>query len=580
MDAFVIQAFGGSEGEDHKHFKAVFKRVRDVVGRYGYDNCIRADEVDRSGAITKDIIERLAKADLVIADLTGLNPNVYYELGVRHALRAGRTIMMLDETRTEHIPFDLSAYRVIKFRADLVGIGKFEEALAAAVTDKATGIPGSDNPVHDWLPELPVDALAAAEGSDSGELRRQLKNQDTLISRYRERFGDLEVHSSSVRSPLTVVMSALDAARAGNTPDQLVRLAADAERDRDIEKFLDAARRIVENEVRIDKRGVLAIASSAGNLGLPDVSRSILSYALEYSDSDEIRTASLMRDAHSANAEERAVAMREFSREAGISLNEEGLVTVPASLSSTQSHALGFLLDALHSGRFYSEGFVISYAWVQSDPHGSKALRELARSYKQFDEKDLSVRAYRCALDASDLDDTTARWLGNMYHNDEEHVNAIEAFVLASRLDPDDGILFAHVADEMSFALKRRVVATNSFEERMLPEQISEEDFMEILGASMSCPNLGVDSLSRLESASMRADVDVRVLGQLSRDMTRPERVAVLDRLYGILASEVTEVASPPEEGWKDVIGGKIVDLRRLGLFEDESGEKLAVDAA
>ena len=58
----------------------------------------------RTGNIIEDILDNLNRADLVIADLTDKNPNVFYELGVRHALRHA-TILI--SQRLEDIPFDL-----------------------------------------------------------------------------------------------------------------------------------------------------------------------------------------------------------------------------------------------------------------------------------------------------------------------------------------------------------------------------------------------------------------------------------------------------------------------------------------
>src|ERR1700693_1350859 len=50
---------------------------------------IRADEAPSPGGITTDIFERLMRADYVVVDITYPNPNVFYELGIRHACRPG-----------------------------------------------------------------------------------------------------------------------------------------------------------------------------------------------------------------------------------------------------------------------------------------------------------------------------------------------------------------------------------------------------------------------------------------------------------------------------------------------------------
>jgi hypothetical protein len=68
--------------------------------------CIRADEIVHSGVIDVPMYDRLLKADVVIADLSTYNPNAFYELGVRHALRPFSTIVIAEDKLT--YPFDVN----------------------------------------------------------------------------------------------------------------------------------------------------------------------------------------------------------------------------------------------------------------------------------------------------------------------------------------------------------------------------------------------------------------------------------------------------------------------------------------
>jgi hypothetical protein len=70
----------------------------------------RADEDPRPGLIDSQLIGDLLNADLVIADLSFLNPNVFYEIGIRHM--AQKPIIHMQLT-TEKPPFDVSLYRAI-----------------------------------------------------------------------------------------------------------------------------------------------------------------------------------------------------------------------------------------------------------------------------------------------------------------------------------------------------------------------------------------------------------------------------------------------------------------------------------
>jgi hypothetical protein len=84
--------------------------VAPCVRELGYDEPRRADRLPEPGRITPQIIELLNSADLVIADLTGGNENVYYELSCRHAIGKPVIHMALEGTR---LPFDVFDNRTI-----------------------------------------------------------------------------------------------------------------------------------------------------------------------------------------------------------------------------------------------------------------------------------------------------------------------------------------------------------------------------------------------------------------------------------------------------------------------------------
>jgi hypothetical protein len=74
----------------------------------------RADEEMRAGDIRTDMFQELLMADLVVADLSIDNPNVWYELGVRHALRARGVIGIM--CRRNYMPFDVYTDRVLAYQ--------------------------------------------------------------------------------------------------------------------------------------------------------------------------------------------------------------------------------------------------------------------------------------------------------------------------------------------------------------------------------------------------------------------------------------------------------------------------------
>src|ERR1035438_1080491 len=119
-------------------FRNVYAVVRSVVKDYAHCECIRADEIARSNRITDEVFEQIQRARFLIADITGQNPNVYYELGVAHALE--KPAIVLVQTGTE-IPIDLSGIRLLEYSMDDLGdlrnkLGEYIKSALQTVADQ------------------------------------------------------------------------------------------------------------------------------------------------------------------------------------------------------------------------------------------------------------------------------------------------------------------------------------------------------------------------------------------------------------------------------------------------------------
>lgn len=109
--------------------------------------CLRADEIGLAGSILRDIISGIAGADVVVADLTDRNPNVFYELGIAHSI-SEKTVMI---TRDMGIPFDVRVYRVIQYDTTGSGLERLGEQLKQAVYEIVSESSRIFNPVSDFL---------------------------------------------------------------------------------------------------------------------------------------------------------------------------------------------------------------------------------------------------------------------------------------------------------------------------------------------------------------------------------------------------------------------------------------------
>jgi hypothetical protein len=109
---FVISPIGPEDSVDRNYADLVFEFIiRPVAEKHSYTP-IRADHIFEPGIITSDIVARLVSDDLVIADLTGSNPNVTYELAIRHAVN--KPVIQIKGSN-ESLPFDIQGMRTVYF---------------------------------------------------------------------------------------------------------------------------------------------------------------------------------------------------------------------------------------------------------------------------------------------------------------------------------------------------------------------------------------------------------------------------------------------------------------------------------
>ena len=125
-------------------YEDVYQKVCTELGI----NCWRVDEISRPGSITRDIVEGILDADLLVADLTGRNANVFYELGIAHA--AGNKTIMTAQSEAD-VPFDIANYRVLMYEQSISGAKKLKKKLNAAITELLAALDQTNNPLQEAI---------------------------------------------------------------------------------------------------------------------------------------------------------------------------------------------------------------------------------------------------------------------------------------------------------------------------------------------------------------------------------------------------------------------------------------------
>ncbi len=124
---FVIAPIGDEKSETRERSDKILKHVIIPVTKECDYRTVRADKISEPGIITSQVIQHLIDNDLVIADLTEKNPNVFYELAVRHTVK--KPVIQIIQAY-ESIPFDVSPARTIHFDyRDLDSVANCKEEL-------------------------------------------------------------------------------------------------------------------------------------------------------------------------------------------------------------------------------------------------------------------------------------------------------------------------------------------------------------------------------------------------------------------------------------------------------------------
>lgn len=124
---FVISPINKKDEEGFDFTELFFKEIVEPAAEAagGFDAPIRADRVSKPGSITAQVVNNIVSSDVCVADLTGRNPNVMYEVAIAHA--ADKPVILLQQ-ESGGPPFDFTDQRTINYktRADLANRARRE----------------------------------------------------------------------------------------------------------------------------------------------------------------------------------------------------------------------------------------------------------------------------------------------------------------------------------------------------------------------------------------------------------------------------------------------------------------------
>ncbi len=199
MHVFIVRPFGSRKTSDQK-LEVDFDAVESLLIQPAIRKFERASAqrvfaattipILQAGSIRRDMFQELLLADLVIADVSIHNANVYYELGIRHALRNRATVLI--RCKGDDVPFDLRTDRYLDYSPvePARSVDDLADVILATVQAERT-----DSPVHDLMPELGSFDPTAHVRPDSSffdEVADARTSRDTVrLSLFADELSDL-----------------------------------------------------------------------------------------------------------------------------------------------------------------------------------------------------------------------------------------------------------------------------------------------------------------------------------------------------------------------------------------------------
>ncbi|MGK7876501.1 MAG: SLATT domain-containing protein [Xenococcaceae cyanobacterium] len=221
--AFVVMPFGQKKGPDGRwiDFDSIYHNlIKPALEEAGFKS-FRADEESVSGDILTDMLQELLLADLVLADLSIDNANVFYELGVRHALRKRGLIHI--QCGRAYMPYDIFNVRTLPYHCDEYGQPDPQnlEKDKQAIVKMARATWESDrNRIHspifnllDGLPEPNRKLLCTPLATGYWQEYKKWQERVTIAQRQKQ-IGDVLLLTEEVRNPLIKCEALADAGKA------------------------------------------------------------------------------------------------------------------------------------------------------------------------------------------------------------------------------------------------------------------------------------------------------------------------------------------------------------------------------
>lgn len=180
---FFVTPIGSANSDERRDSDFVMKHfLNPVADELGF-NVLRSDLLNDSGRIDDTIVQQLEESELVVIDLTKLNPNVMFEFGIRYGLKKPFVVIAQD---VNNLPLDVRNIRILEYTVTAPDIEAINEKLSAMITVSMENT-SSNDPAYVKGRELGEElAMSAIQSGDFSQITNFLSLADKLGISYKD----------------------------------------------------------------------------------------------------------------------------------------------------------------------------------------------------------------------------------------------------------------------------------------------------------------------------------------------------------------------------------------------------------
>lgn len=402
----------------------------------------------------KQFRKKLAESDMVIADLIGINPNVFYELGIRHVLSKSGTILIIN--KGESIPFDNASHRVIQYTNELADLDEIHHQIVTAIVNRENNIDNADNIVHDTFPQLPIDFKNTFEKDAQSSKIQELQTNVSKLTQENKQLKSMLVtqgiikDATSIRLKRTVKEIMAEARFALQKSGREVilhlhQLAINNEMD----KFVDYLEDVMEAGY-LSEDDYIRIKGLCESSGYLPLELAVMERAVDlFPDSS-----SIIRNLSDVYTR---MPLRETKLK-GISIIEDllaikeinGKYVLTTANVNVDKYNLAALFNAYGRLDFYDRTVSVCESYEALNlPFLPLIMRNKADAYGELKMVDEARKTYQSLLQLDYYDDSNHAFYGNFLADIGEYIGAYQEHELAAILDQNDPNRFINMAIEM-----------------------------------------------------------------------------------------------------------------------------------